>query len=86
MGDPRVSESAKQRIAAWICDFRSGRRDEVADEDSNGTDENVPEPCGGVDLDHNGRGFGIEEFFVHTEHELLVPCGVGVAGEVSAGR
>ncbi|KAF7817802.1 Protein PHR1-LIKE 1 [Senna tora] len=77
-------QSNESQLGFAISRTRGGR-DEVVDEDTHGADENITEPCGCVDLDHDGGGFGIEEFFVHTENELLVPCGIGVTGEVGSG-
>ncbi|KAF7805223.1 cysteine-rich repeat secretory protein 11-like [Senna tora] len=61
------------------------RREEAGKEDGDGADENIAEPGGCVDLDHDGGVFGIEEVFVDTEDELLVPCGVCVTVLVNLG-
>lgn len=63
-----------------------GAREEVGEEDADGSDENIAEPCGGVDLDHDDGVFGLEEVVVDAEHEFLVPRWVVVTVWVYLGR
>lgn len=56
-----------------------GAWQEAGNEDADGAYENVAEPCGGVDFDHDDGVLVVEEFFVNAENEFLVPGGVVVA-------
>ena len=71
-------------VVAGSVSWTTVRRDEVADEDTDGAYVDVSEPMQGVDFDDYGGCVGVEELFVDSEYEFVVPGWVRSAVVVNA--
>jgi len=69
---------------SWSADF-GGRRENVAEEESDGAEEVVPEDADGEYVDGDGGGVAGEEVGGYSEDEFVIPGRVLCTGAVDLG-